>query len=37
MSSNNTQAKGLKDLSTAIDKAILSEPIKQKMIWLIIF
>lgn len=34
MSSNNTQAKGLKDLSTAIDKAILSEPIKQKMIWL---
>lgn len=34
MSSNNTQAKGLKDLSTAIDKAFNTEPIKEKMIWL---
>lgn len=35
MSSNSTtQARGLKELSTAIDNAILSEPLSEKMIWL---
>ena len=34
MSSNNTQAKGLQGLSTAIDTAFNTEPINEKMIWL---